>query len=106
SALHAPAASASATVSLHDALPISDGGGKTRVAGENLIEGFESGRGVALLLGGGGASGERGQVLRVRLQGLVNLRLLLRGANGIRSEEHSLNSSHLGISYAVFCLKK
>src|SRR5947199_2909320 len=23
-----------------------------------------------------------------------------------RSEEHSLNSSHLGISYAVFCLKK
>src|SRR5437899_6456035 len=25
---------------------------------------------------------------------------------GERSEEHSLNSSHLGISYAVFCLKK
>src|SRR5205814_4702921 len=25
---------------------------------------------------------------------------------GIRSEEHTLNSSHLGISYAVFCLKK
>src|SRR5205814_4833247 len=24
----------------------------------------------------------------------------------LRSEEHSLNSSHLGISYAVFCLKK
>src|SRR5262245_65079444 len=23
-----------------------------------------------------------------------------------RSEEHTLNSSHLGISYAVFCLKK
>src|SRR5205814_4311848 len=23
-----------------------------------------------------------------------------------RSEEHSLNSSHLGISHAVFCLKK
>src|SRR5437899_5312189 len=23
-----------------------------------------------------------------------------------RSEEHRLNSSHLGISYAVFCLKK
>src|SRR5262245_65806774 len=24
----------------------------------------------------------------------------------LRSEEHRLNSSHLGISYAVFCLKK
>src|SRR5437899_4475414 len=24
----------------------------------------------------------------------------------LRSEEHTLNSSHLGISYAVFCLKK
>src|SRR5437899_9253875 len=24
----------------------------------------------------------------------------------MRSEEHTLNSSHLGISYAVFCLKK
>src|SRR5256885_10742815 len=27
-------------------------------------------------------------------------------ATDIRSEEHSLNSSHLVISYAVFCLKK
>src|SRR5437870_5177001 len=26
--------------------------------------------------------------------------------NGARSEEHSLNSSHVAISYAVFCLKK
>src|SRR3712207_7491846 len=25
---------------------------------------------------------------------------------GLRSEEHSLNSSHANISYAVFCLKK
>src|SRR5690606_41365041 len=25
---------------------------------------------------------------------------------GLRSEEHSLNSSHVKISYAVFCLKK
>src|SRR5947209_13554135 len=25
---------------------------------------------------------------------------------GIRSEEHTLNSSHANISYAVFCLKK
>src|SRR5262245_66375435 len=27
-------------------------------------------------------------------------------ASAGRSEEHTLNSSHLGISYAVFCLKK
>src|SRR5947209_15142023 len=25
---------------------------------------------------------------------------------GVRSEEHTLNSSHANISYAVFCLKK
>src|ERR1039458_3662821 len=29
-----------------------------------------------------------------------------RGCPAKRSEEHRLNSSHLGISYAVFCLKK
>src|SRR5699024_12593492 len=28
-----------------------------------------------------------------------------KGAN-VRSEEHTLNSSHVSISYAVFCLKK
>src|SRR5262245_52383275 len=34
----------------------------------------------------------------------IPLTLMLIGI--VRSEEHSLNSSHLGISYAVFCLKK
>src|SRR5688572_31297629 len=29
-----------------------------------------------------------------------------RSADGERSEEHTLNSSHSQISYAVFCLKK
>src|SRR3712207_6868207 len=29
-----------------------------------------------------------------------------RGAARLRSEEHTLNSSHANISYAVFCLKK
>src|SRR5688572_32701231 len=29
-----------------------------------------------------------------------------KGAESDRSEEHSLNSSHSQISYAVFCLKK
>src|SRR5690349_24126581 len=27
-------------------------------------------------------------------------------SHGVRSEEHTLNSSHVEISYAVFCLKK
>src|SRR5690242_21481669 len=27
-------------------------------------------------------------------------------ADGLRSEEHTLNSSHMSISYAVFCLQK
>src|SRR5207245_7518762 len=30
----------------------------------------------------------------------------LAGAKALRSEEHTLNSSHGSISYAVFCLKK
>src|SRR5256885_5288206 len=30
----------------------------------------------------------------------------LTGLPSLRSEEHTLNSSHLVISYAVFCLKK
>src|SRR2546426_4753007 len=34
------------------------------------------------------------------------LGILPRRLAGTRSEEHSLNSSHLVISYAVFCLKK
>src|SRR5437667_2828072 len=31
---------------------------------------------------------------------------VLRAGGTSRSEEHSLNSSHITISYAVFCLKK
>src|SRR5437899_5451606 len=44
------------------------------------------------------------------LHGRRELRESVRGRGEIqgdrRSEEHTLNSSHLGISYAVFCLKK
>ena len=32
--------------------------------------------------------------------------LFVKAKEGGRSEEHSLNSSHITISYAVFCLKK
>src|ERR1022692_5113983 len=35
-----------------------------------------------------------------------NLTRYLRSGGALRSEEHTLNSSYLVISYAVFCLKK
>src|SRR5947199_4750885 len=41
----------------------------------------------------------------IRLQRMMKIGLMLNFCE-LRSEEHSLNSSHLGISYAVFCLKK
>src|SRR2546427_2326612 len=34
------------------------------------------------------------------------IRWLVEAVKSLRSEEHSLNSSHSQISYAVFCLKK
>src|SRR2546427_8034538 len=33
-------------------------------------------------------------------------RFVVCGGDAVRSEEHTLNSSHSQISYAVFCLKK
>src|SRR2546426_9198279 len=54
---------------------------------------------------GGGDAHERRSALQKAPQPLVP-RLWLPGRRPTRSEEHSLNSSHLVISYAVFCLKK
>src|SRR5262245_64168350 len=48
---------------------------------------------------GGCAAHVRDAVLHDELEDLLRV-------HGTRSEEHRLNSSHLGISYAVFCLKK
>src|SRR3712207_7738090 len=36
----------------------------------------------------------------------INDNIVLRTQTSPRSEEHTLNSSHANISYAVFCLKK
>ena len=44
-------------------------------------------------------------VLGLHFIGILRIPLLYREAR-FRSEEHSLNSSHVVISYAVFCLKK
>src|SRR5690625_6947228 len=68
------------------------------------LESFERGVDVENGLGTGadqddGVLGEREQV-----GGLVEV--LLSTVVHARSEEHTLNSSHVAISYAVFCLKK
>src|SRR5262245_63941061 len=66
---------------------------------------------------------QRGEQTRVRCEGIahgaqrrVSVGLPLRAAGGLRKRQREgshedrkstrLNSSHLGISYAVFCLKK
>src|SRR5437868_13261913 len=69
------------TLSLHDALPIS-----FQDAGLRPLQ---------VLLEAGHA-----------LAGLVQLLRLPAHELDERSEEHTLNSSHVSISYAVFCLKK
>src|SRR5438034_6889983 len=87
---HAPTPTETYTLSLHDALPIwsmapnSGGRGKSRqleiCAGSNAI--------------GGNRAPPHGGMMS------------LAGRSMRRSEEHTLNSSHTVISYAVFCLKK
>src|SRR2546430_10746533 len=75
------------TLSLHDALPISYG----RLAARRIHEylgGIEAGRSEAKEAGGYCAETVAG------------------GAFSKRSEEHTSDSSHSQISYAVFCLEK
>src|SRR5205807_9107892 len=69
------------TLSLHDALPISEGGGQVGVRGGLQVAGV------------GGQD-----LLRAGVDG---------GGDGLEDRKSTrLNSSHLVISYAVFCLKK
>src|SRR3712207_7350621 len=69
------------TLSLHDALPI-----------------FAF---ATLALTAATALAEPSAVIRRTAHGIPHIL-----ANDYRSEEHTLNSSHANISYAVFCLKK
>src|SRR5262245_62687901 len=77
------------TLSLHDALPIFRGNGAMPLAGEALDL-------------RAGLPGVEGSLQALHLLGL---RLLHRLGHPDRKSTR-LNSSHLGISYAVFCLKK
>src|SRR5205814_10512130 len=77
------------TLSLHDALPISGGGGGLRRAGRAAPAFHARPRRRAVGFHRRRRRSERG--MRPRLQDRKSTRL---------------NSSHLGISYAVFCLKK
>src|SRR5437773_8326389 len=82
---HAAPPTAIYTLSLHDALPIS-------VAGVDWVINMW-GFGTLTPFAAWAATGrplDAGHAL----------------VEGTRSEEHTLNSSHITISYAVFCLKK
>src|SRR5205814_2806018 len=81
------------TLSLHDALPIYDAFSERRFA---LLR---SGDGRAPFLGGHFAN-------RACEEPHVTLGVLCRIASFSDRKSTRLNSSHLGISYAVFCLKK
>src|SRR5690606_41379386 len=99
--LHASPPSALYTLSLHDALPILDL--------DHRFERMYMGRaddGTSRFF----RLSEAPQVRLYKQDRLEALRQVMRAHNqkrgAVRSEEHSLNSSHVKISYAVFCLKK
>src|SRR5699024_12278589 len=87
-------------LSLHDALPISVP--TAQLAGQGLER--------SLVGGAGDAEVQRGDLLalNIHLHGERAVRLV-EGAGeecGIDRKSTRLNSSHVSISYAVFCLKK
>src|SRR5205814_7440643 len=101
--LHAPAAARIYTLSLHDALPISATGSSRggRVSGDPAL----FGRGWA---GPPAENSPRAVACPTRPRGYRAVRRSRRAAatKGRDRKSTRLNSSHLGISYAVFCLKK
>src|SRR5205814_6484689 len=94
------------TLSLHDALPIySDG---------PLIVFFDGGRGLHVLVGGewedvesaleAGGAQDRQDFVLVGQAAIITFVIRQEHVHEDRKSTR-LNSSHLGISYAVFCLK-
>src|SRR3712207_6899081 len=72
------------TLSLHDALPICDDRQRPADRATRRLEQDQDEHGAEHHVGGGGIADPEGE----------------------RSEEHTSESSHANISYAVFCLKK
>src|SRR5205807_7442687 len=93
------------TLSLHDALPIWDVATMYRAAsdseevevGGDFYDFFDTDDGWIVLLG---------DVTGRGVEAASMTSLVRHGARFVRSEEHTSESSHLVISYAVFCLKK
>src|SRR5207249_11642557 len=85
------------TLSLHDALPISASQKACTVSGEYGISSFMTSSGVSE------------PVFSLRTQSMVWMRSTSssEAGPGVRDRKSTrLNSSHVSISYAVFCLKK
>src|SRR5207253_10776024 len=100
--LTAPAAPDIYTLSLHDALPIS-----ARASIPHVI----ARRGVVLFISSIGAdmTGPGGAPYYVAKAGVNALMKVLAkevASDGVDRKSTRLNSSHVAISYAVFCLKK
>src|SRR5690349_22079656 len=90
------------TLSLHDALPISHVEIVRYGAGQDAM-----GRlGTLLVEGGGGAWARRGRWLRQVLRRPFDFLRTLKPWGWADRKSTRLNSSHVEISYAVFCLKK
>src|SRR5205814_9255734 len=101
---HDPPTTLIYTLSLHDALPIFTLARKNiddlfNAAGRQMTEGLH----LAFLKERVDDAGSSAKA-KLELFALLQDESVLRHIE--RSEEQRLNSSHLGISYAVFCLKK
>src|SRR5207249_12337272 len=98
--LNAHATSELHTLSLHDALPILECGAAVEDEREGVLaQAHDASRHEV------GGAVARAQVGGLALPVHVEVHDGVR-AERDRSEEHTLNSSHVSISYAVFCLKK
>src|SRR5207249_5250265 len=98
---HAPATTEIYTLSLHDALPICmQLNGNAADANTDFQEVAPAAYAGAVIAGSGGPKGE----------GIAGTPLWLQSGgtflNGGDRKSTRLNSSHVSISYAVFCLKK
>src|SRR5205807_8671481 len=98
----APATPETSPLSLHDALPIWDG---ARRGTRHAAQGFPPGLGRVQEARLCRASARHRRARRRRGRAVRPTVLLSRGPRGDRKSTR-LNSSHLVISYAVFCLKK